>query len=146
MNSFFFSSFSSKFLHLLQWSDGLKIAVPPAPVMTFSQPSYLKSFPCRAKRLDPSKVNFNTAIDPCRVYAKNRCQICDLLVCSDLVMSTSSGKKFQCENYSTTCDSFWVFYIISCPVCQFQYFGRTNNFRLMINGRKRDIRRFRTGT
>ena len=67
-------------------------------------------------------------------------------MCSDFVKSTSSGKNFKCKNSSTTCDSLWVIYVISYPVCQLQYVGRSNNFRLRINGHKSDFRLYRAGT
>ncbi|KAJ8032026.1 hypothetical protein HOLleu_25430 [Holothuria leucospilota] len=136
----------TKFLPLLHQSDRLKLAVPAAPVMSFSQPPNLKRSLCRAKLLDPSRVDLNMAVVPCRCCAKNRCQICGLLVCSDVVMSNFSGKNFKCKNSSSTCDSLWVIYVISCLVCQLQYVGRSNNFRLRINGHKSDFRLYRAGT
>ena len=54
-------------------------------------------------------------------------------------MSRSTNGKFKCRNFDTTCDAKWVIYCISCPICNLQYVGQTNNLRIRMNAHKSDL-------
>ena len=41
--------------------------------------------------------------------------------------------------------SKWIIYVISCPICNLQYVGQSNNFRARMNGHKSDFRLYAAG-
>ena len=45
----------------------------------------------------------------------------------------------------TSCDYKWIIYLISCPICNQQYVGQSNNFRARMNGHKSDFRLYAAG-
>ena len=56
-----------------------------------------------------------------------------------------NNKTFKCYNENTSCDSKWIIYVISCPICHLQYVGQINNFRARMNGHKSDFRLYAAG-
>ena len=61
-----------------------------------------------------------------------------MIVSDDKILSTATGK-----NSNTNCNSDWLIYVISCPTCELQYVGQTNNIRLRMNGHKSDLRKYK---
>ena len=39
----------------------------------------------------------------------------------------------------------WIIYVISCPICNLQYVGQSNNPRARMNGHKSDFRLYAAG-
>ena len=73
--------------------------------------------------------------------AANHVANCLLLICSNYISSTANNRTFKCHDENTTFDSKWIIYVISCPICNLQYVGQSNNFRARMNGHKNDFRR-----
>jgi predicted GIY-YIG superfamily endonuclease len=131
------------FLPVLHESERMQEVLPSLPTMSFRQPGNLKKSLCRAKLRQPDEMKDDRV--PARSCGKTKCKICDILVCCDSITGASNQKQFKCRNRNSTCDSLWVIYVISCPDCQLQYVGQTNNFRLRMNGHKSDFRLYGNG-
>ena len=91
-----------------------------------------------------SSVN-NEPPMPSQSCGKSRCKLCLSLICSNYIRSTANNKTFKCYNKNTSCDSKWIIYVISCPICDLQYVGQSNNFRARMNGHKSDFRLYAAG-
>ena len=77
--------------------------------------------------LDHHKVVANRVVNyACRWFA--------------LTTSAVTLPTFECYNENTSCDSKWNIYVISCPICNLQYVGQSNNFWPHMNGHKSDFR------
>ena len=133
----------TRFLPVLHGSEKMRKVLPAPPSMSFRQPGNLKKNLCRAKLRQPDENR--GANQPARKCNKARCQLCQLFECSDCVTSASNQRRFRCRNSNASCDTLWVIYVISCPHCQLQYVGQTNNFRTRMNGHKSDFRKYRDG-
>ena len=133
----------TSFLPVLHQSEKMKEVMPSPPTMSFRQPGSLKKSLCRAKLRQPKEKE--EATEPAKKCDKITCKLCDIIECSDCVTSASNQRKFKCRNRNSSCGSLWVIYVISCPECQLQYVGQTNNFRLRMNGHKSDFRQYRNG-
>ena len=131
------------FLPVLHESDKMKEILPSPPTMSFRQPTNLKKSLCRAKLKQPEDTEDDS--QPAKKCGKRRCQICNFFECCDFITSATNKRKFKCRNRNSSCDSLWVIYVISCPKCNMQYVGQTNNFRLRMNGHKSDFRLHNNG-
>ena len=124
-----------RYLPLLQQSVTMKTAVPDQPLISFSQPHNLYRSLCRAKLRQTASVNDEPPRQS-QSCGKSRCKLCLSLICSNYISSTASNKTFKCHNENTSCDSKWIIYVISCPICNLQYMGQSNNCRARMNGHK----------
>ena len=127
-----------RYMPLMHQFVTMKTVVPDLPLITFSQPHNLCRSLCRAKLRQTASVND----EPPRPSqcGKSRCKLCLSLICSNYISSTANNKTFKCQNENTSCDSKWIIYVISCPICNLQYVGQSNNLRARMNGHKSDFR------
>ena len=133
-----------KYVSLLHQSVTMKTVIPEIPLISFSQPHNLCRSLCRAKLRQTASVNDEPPRPP-QICGKSRCKQCLSLICSIYISSTANNKTFKCHNENTSCDSKWIIYVISCPICNLQYVGRSNNFRAHMNGHKSDFRLYDAG-
>ena len=126
-------------MSLLHQSVTMKTVVPDLPLMSFSQPHNLCRSLCRAKHRQTASVN-DEPTRPSQSCGKSRCKLCLSLICSNYISSTTNNKTSRCHNENTSCDSKLIIYVISCPICNLQYVGQSNNFRARMNGHKSDFR------
>ena len=129
---------------LLHQSVTMKTVVPDLPLISFSQPHNLCRSLCRATLRQTASVN-DEPPRPSQSCGKSRCKLCLSLICSNYISSTATIKTFKCYNDNTSCDSKWIIYVISCPICNLQYVGQSNKFRARMNGHKRDFRLYVAG-
>ena len=127
-----------RYMPLLHQSVTMKTVVPDQPLISFGQPHNLCRSLCRAKLRQAASVN-DEPPRPSQSCGKSRCKLCLSLICSNYISSTASNKTFNCHNENTSCDSKWIIYVISCPICNLQYVGLSNNFRARMNGHKSDF-------
>ena len=121
-----------RYMPLLHQYVTMKTVVPDLPLISFSQPHNLCRSLCRAKLRQAASVNEEPPI-PSQSCGKSRCKLCLSLICSNYISSTANNKTFKCYNENTSCDSKWIIYVISCPICNLQYVGQRNNFRAGMN-------------
>ena len=133
-----------RYMPLLHQSVTMKTVVPDLPLISFSQPHNLCRSLCRAKLRQTASVN-DEPPRPSQSCGKSRCKLCLSLICSNHISSTANNKTFKCYNDNTSCDSKWIIYVISCPICNLQYVGQSNNFRARMNGHKSDFRLYAAG-
>ena len=117
----------------------MKTVVPDLPLISFSQPHNFCRSLCRAKRHQTASVN-DEPPRPSQSCGKSHCKLCLSLICSNYIRSSANNKTFKCNNDNNSCDSKWIIYVISCPICNLQYVGQSNNFRARMNGHKSDFR------
>ena len=115
-----------RYMPLLHQSVTMKTVVPDLPLISFSQPNNLCRWLCRAKLRQTASVN-DKPPRPSQSSGKSRCKLCLSLICSNYISSTANNKTFKCYNDNTSCDSKWIIYVISCPICNLQYVGQSNN-------------------
>ena len=77
---------------------------------------------------------------PSQSCGKSGCKQCLSLICSNYISGTANNKTFKCHNENTSCDSKWIIYVISCPICNLQYVGQSNNLKARMNGHRSDFR------
>ena len=99
---------------------------------------------CRAKLRQAVSVN-DEPLRPSQRCGKSHCKLCLSLICSNNISSTANNKTFKCHSENTSCDSKLIIYAISCPICNLQYVGQSNNFRARMNGHKSDFRLYAAG-
>ena len=128
---------------LLHQSVTLK-PVPDLPHISCSQPHNLCRSLCRAKLRQTASVN-DEPHRPSQSFGKSRCKLCLSLICSNYISSTSNNKIIKCYNDNTSCDLNWIIYVISCPICNLQYVGQSNNFGARMNGHKSEFRLYAAG-
>ena len=133
-----------RYMPLLHQSVTMKTVVPDLPLISFSQPHNLCRSLCRAKLCQAASVN-DEPPRPSQSCGKSRCKLCLSLICSNYISSTANNKTFKCYNENTSCDSKWIIYVISCPICNLQYVGQSNNLRARMNGHKSDFRLYAAG-
>ena len=133
-----------RYMPLLHKSVTMKTVFPYLPLISFSQPHNLCRSLCRAKLRQAASVN-DEPPRPSQSCGKSRCKLCLSLICSNYISSTANNKTFKCYNENTSCDSKWIIYVISCPICNLQYVGQSNNFRARMNGHKSDFRLYAAG-
>lgn len=76
----------------------------------------------------------------CRPCMSSTCNYCKYFTTSQYIKSTSSGKRWPIIG-NNSCESFHVIYVITCPLCHFQYVGQTGrNIRRRLYEHLRDIR------
>ena len=121
-----------RYMPLLHQSVTMKTVVPDLPLISFSQPHNLCRSLCRAKLRQTASAN-DEPPRPSQSCGKSRCKLCLSLICSSYISSTANYKTFKCYNDNTSCDSKWIIYVISCPICNLQYVGQSNNLRARIN-------------
>ena len=132
------------YMYLLHQSVSMKTVVPDLPLISFSQPHNLCRSLCRAKLGQAASVN-DEPPRPSQSCGKSRCKLCLSLICSNYISSTANNKTFKCHTENTNCDSKWIIYVISCPICNLQYVGHINNFRARLNGHIGDFRLYAAG-
>ena len=133
-----------RYMPLLHQSVAMKTAVPDLPLISFSQPHNLYRSLCRAKLRQTASVN-DEPHRPSQSCGKSRCKLCLSLICSNYICCTANNKTFKCHNENTSCDSKLIIYVISCPICNLQYVGQSNNLRARMNGHKSDFRLYAAG-
>ena len=133
-----------KYVSLLHQSVTMKTVVPELPLISFSQPHNLCCSPCRVKLRQNASVN-DEPPRPSQSCVKSRCKLCLSLICSNYISSTADNKTFKCHNENSSCDSKWIIYVISCPICNLQYVGHSNNIRARMNGHKSYFRLYASG-
>ena len=133
-----------KYMPLLHQSVTKKTVVPDLPLISFSQHCNLCRSLCRAKLIQAASVN-DEPPRPSQSCGKSRCELCLSLICSKYISSTANNKTLKCHNENTSCDSKWIIYVTSCPICNLQYVGQSNNFRARMNGHKSDFRCYAAG-
>ena len=121
-----------RYMPLLHQSVTMKTVVPDL----FSQPHNLCRSLWRAKLRQTANLN-DEPPRPSQSCDKWRCKLCLSLVCSNYISSTSNNKTIKYHNDNASCDSKWTIYVISCPICNLQYVGESNNFRARTNGHKK---------
>ena len=129
---------------LLHLSVTMKTVVPDLPLISFSQHHNLCHSQCRAKLRQTASIN-DEPPRPSQCCGKSRCKLCLSLICSNYISSTANNKTFKCHNENTSCDSNWIMYVISCPICNLQYVGQSNKFRARMNGHKSYFRLYAAG-
>ena len=133
-----------KYMPLLHQSVTMKTIVPDLPLISFSQPHNLCRCPYRAKLRQTVCAN-DEPPRPSQSCGKSRCKLCLSLICSNYISSIANNKTFKCHNENTSCDSKWIIYVISCPICNLQYVGQSNNFTARMNVHKSDFRIYAAG-
>ena len=128
---------------LLHKSPKMRLAVPNVPILSFKQSASLGKMLCRAKVQNTSDSGPVNPSQPCNKNKTKKCQLCKMIVSDDKIWSTATGKTFHCKNSNTNCNSDWLIYVISCPTCDLQYVGQTNNIRLRMNNHKSDLRKYK---
>ena len=121
-----------KYMPLLHQSVTMETVVPDLPLIDLSQPHYLCGSLCRTKLRQTASVNHEPP-RPSQSCGKSRCKLCLSLICYNYISSTANNKTFKCNNENTNCDTKWLIYVISCPICKLQYVGQSNNFRARMN-------------
>ena len=129
---------------LLLQSVTINAVVPDIPLIRFSQPHNLCRSQCRVRLLQTASVN-DVPPGPSQSFGKWRCKLCLSTIFSNYISSTINNKTIKCHNENTSCDSKWIIYVISCPICNPQYVGQSNNFRARKNGHKSDFRLYDAG-
>ena len=122
----------------------MKTVVPDLLLISFSQPHNLCRSLCLAKLRHTISVN-DEPPRPSQSSGQSRCKLCLSLIFSNYVSSTANNKTLKCHNDNTSCDSKWIIYVISCPICNLQYVGQSNNFRARMYGHKSDFRLYGAG-
>ena len=115
----------------------MKTAVPDQPLISFGPPHSLCRILCRNKHRQTASVN-DEPPRPSQSCGKSRCKLCQSLICSNYISSTANNKTLKCHNENTSCDINWIIFVISCPICNQQYVGQSNNFRARMKGHKCD--------
>ena len=133
-----------KYMPLLHQSVTMKTFVPDLPLISFSQANNLCSSLCRTKLRQTPSVN-DEPPRPSQGCGKSRCKLCMSKICSNYIISTANNKTFKCHNENTSCDSKWIIYVISCPICNLLYVVQSNKFRASMNGHKSDFRLYAAG-
>ena len=128
-----------KYMPLLHQSVTMKTVVPNLLIIRFSQPHNLCRSLLRAKLRQPPGVNGEPPRSS-QGCGKSRCKLCLSLICFNYITSTANNKNFKCNSENTICDSKFDIYIISCPICDQQYVGQSNNLRARMNGHKSNFR------
>ena len=133
-----------RYMPLQHQSVTMKAVVPDLPLISFSQPHNLCRSPCRANLRQTASVNEEPP-RPSQSCSKSRCRLCLSLIYSNYISSTANNKTFKCHNVNTSCDYKCIIYVISCPNCNLQYVGQSNNLRARMNGHKSDFRLYAAG-
>ena len=133
-----------RYLPLLHQSATMKTAVRALSLISFIQPRKLCGGLCRAMRRQTISVN-DEPHRPSKSCGKSRCGLCLSLICSNYISCIANNKTFKCHNENTSCDTNWNIYVISCPICNLQYVGQSNNFRARMNGHMSDFRLYAAG-
>ena len=126
---------SQLYMSLLLQSVSMKTVVPDLPHISFSQSRNLCRSLCRAKLRQTASVN-DEPPRPSQSCGNSRFKLCLSQICSNCIISTAKNKTFKCHNEDTSCDFKWIIYVISCPNCNLQYVGQSNNFRACMNEHK----------
>ena len=129
---------------LLHQSVTMQTVVPDLPLISFSQSHNLCRSQCRAKLRQSASVN-DEPPRPSQSWGKSRCKLCLSLICSNYISSTANNKIIKCHNENTSCDSKCIIYVISCPICNLQYVGQSNNLSARMNGHKSEFRLYAAG-
>ena len=98
--------------------------------------------------INTSSDNMLTCVAPTKLATKSgksRYELCLTRICSNYISSTANNKALMCHNENTSCDSKWIIYVISCPICNLQYVGQSNNFRARMHGHRGDFRLYAAG-
>lgn len=86
--------------------------------------------------LEYPKPQKKTGCHPCMLSS---CNYCKHVTTSQFITSTSTGKRWPIIGHNS-CESFHVIYVITCPLCLFQYVGQTGrNIRRRLYEHLRDI-------
>ena len=133
-----------RYMPLLHRSVTMKTVIPDLPLISLSQPHNLCRSLCRAKLRQTASVN-DESPRPSQSCGKSRCRLCLSLICSNYISSTANNKTFKCHNENTCCDSKWIIYVISCPICNLQYVSQSNNLSARMNGHKSDFQIYAAG-
>ena len=131
-------------MSLLHQSVSIKTFVPDLPLINFDQPHNLCHSLCRAKLRQTASVN-DEPHRSSQSCGKSRCKLRLSLICSNYISSTANNKTLKCHNENNSCDSKLIIYVISCPICNPQYVGQSNNLRARMNGHKSDFRHYAIG-
>ena len=105
-----------RYMPLLCQSVAMKTVVPDIPLISFSQPHNICRSLCRDK-LHQTVSFYDEPHRPSQSCAYSRCKLCLSLICSNYISSTANNKTFKCHSENTSCDSKWIIYVISCPIC-----------------------------
>ena len=108
-----------RYMPLLFQSVAMKTVVPEIPLISFSQPHNMCRSLCRDK-LHQTDSFYDEPHRPSQSCAYSRCKLCLSLICSNYISSTANNKTFKCHSENTSCDSKWIIYVISCPICNQQ--------------------------
>ena len=133
-----------RYMPLLHQSVTMKTVVPDLALISLSQPHNLCRSLCLDKLRQTASVN-DEPPRPSQSCGKSRCKLCLSLICSNNISSTAHNKTIKCLNDNSSCDSKWIIYTISYPICNLQYVGQSNNFRARMNGHKSDFRLYAAG-
>ena len=117
-----------RYVPLLHQSVTMKTVAHDLQLISFGQPHNLCCSLCRAKLRQTASVN-DEPPRPSQSCGKSSCKLCISLICSNYISSTANNKTFKCHNENTSCKSKWIIYVISCPICNLQYVGQSNNLR-----------------
>ena len=126
----------NRYMPVLHQSSKLKLAVPSTPVLSFSQPPNLKQIIVRAK----VSTSLPTTRKPASPCGSKRCQLCNIIDCSDYIVS--NGVSHKCNNAETNCTSKLVVYAIRCISCNMLYVGKSVDIRKRMNNHKSALRRY----
>ena len=113
--------------------------------MAFRKPPNLRNQLCRA-RLPPKELPVPLSCGPCSESGTRtrgpHCGICKLIPNCTNIRSSSNGKISKLRLSSPAdCNSKFVVYCITCTLCDNQYVGKAENFRLRVNNHKSCINR-----
>ena len=131
--------------HILHLNKDLKAVVPAPPRLAFRKPQNLRDQLCRA-RLPSTEPRTDHHCGPCSDNVRRtrgpKCAICKLMPTQTSIKSASNGKisKLKLRN-SADCTSNYVVYCLTCTLCNLQYVGKAENFRLRVNNHKSCINR-----
>ena len=132
-----------RYMPLLHQSVTMKTAVPDLTLISISQPHNLCRSLCRGRLRQTTSVN-DEPPRPSQRCGKSRCKLClSLIFITKSVVPLTIRPLNVSEN--TSCDSKWIIYVISCPICNLQYVGQSINYRARMIGHKSDFRLYAAG-
>ena len=112
----------------------LQRAIKNKVILSTRQPANLKRLLTRAE-FNPDE---EFGVVPCQ---RTNCDLCKdgYLIRETAVISPTGAILFRL-NKKFHCNSKYILYLLTCPVCREQYVGKTGDCRLRMNNHKKDVR------
>ena len=115
-------------------SPRLQRAIKNKVILSTRQPANLKRLLTRAE-FNPDE---EFGVVPCQ---RTNCDLCKdgYLIRGTAAISPTGAILFRL-NKKFHCNSKYILYLLTCPVCQEQYVGKAGDCRLRMNNHKKDVR------